>query len=54
MGKAEIGCGFEATGIGNVGNDDGNFDAWETAFPNGIGDGQEVGAASGEKDSQAD
>jgi len=49
-GKAEVFGGREAEGIGDVGNDDGDFDVGEFAFADVAGDGEEVGAAAGEED----
>ena len=54
MRKAEAGCGFEAGGVGSVGDDDGNLDSGEAAFADGLGDGEEVGAAAGEENSESD
>jgi len=51
--KAEVGCGLEAAGVGDVGDDYGYFGAGETAFADGVGDGEEVGASAGEEDGQA-
>jgi len=52
-GKAEVaGCG-EAGSIGDVGDDDGDFDAGEAAGADGVRDGEEVGTAAGEEDAEA-
>ena len=52
-GKAEVaGCG-EAGSIGDVGDDDGYFDAGEAAGADGVRDGEEVGTAAGEEDAEA-
>ena len=40
--------------LGHVRDDDGDFDAGQTAGANGFGDGEEVGAAAGEKDAEAE
>jgi hypothetical protein len=53
MREAAFGCGFEAAGIGNVGDDDGDFCTGKAAFADGLDDGQEVGAAAGEEDAEA-
>jgi hypothetical protein len=47
---AELGCGFETVRICNVGDDDGDFYAGQTAFADGLRDGEEVRAAAGEQD----
>ena len=52
-GKAEIFCRGKAGGIGDIGDDDGDFDGGEFAFADVAGDGEEVGAAAGEKDAKA-
>jgi hypothetical protein len=51
---SEFGCGFEATGVGYVGDDDGDLHAGKGSHADGLGDGQEVGAAAGEQNTQAD
>lgn len=45
--------GVQAVGVGDVGEDDGDFDAGEAMLADGGGDGQEVGASAGEEDAQA-
>jgi len=52
MREAAFGCGFEAAGIGNVGDDDGDFCSLQAALADGLGNGEEVGAAAGEEDAE--
>ena len=52
-GKAKVAGGGEAGSIGDVGDDDGDFNAGETAGADGFRDGEEVGAAAGEEDAEA-
>ena len=47
--KPEVFCGGEAGGIGDIGDDDGDFNVGEFAFADVAGDGEEVGAAAGEE-----
>ena len=51
--QAEFAGGGEAGGVGDVGDDDGDLDARETAFANGLGDGEKVRSAAGEKNPEA-
>ena len=51
--QAEFTGGGEAGGIGHVGDDDGDLDPGQAAFANGLGDGQEVRSAAGEKNPEA-
>ena len=53
-GQAEVAGGGNAGGFGDVGEDDGDFDAGEAAGADGFGDGEEVGAAAGEEDAEAE
>jgi hypothetical protein len=46
-----LGRSGNSSSAADVGNDDGDFDTGETAFANGLGNGEEVGAAAGEQDS---
>jgi hypothetical protein len=50
-GKVEVAGGLDAEGVGDVGEDDGDFDVGETTFADVAGDGKEVGAAAGEEES---
>ena len=51
--QAEIAGGGEAGSIGDVGDDDGDFDAGQAAFADRSGDGEEIGSAAGEKNAEA-
>ncbi len=47
-------AGFvDSGGLGDVGDDDGDFGVLEAAGADGFGDGEEVGAAAGQKDTEA-
>ena len=52
--QAEIFGGMESGRIGDVGEDDGDLDAGQTAGADGVGDGEEVGATAGEQNSQSE
>ena len=52
-GEVEVAGGGDAWGFGGVGEDDGDFDVEEAAFADRAGDGEEVGAAAGEEDAEA-
>ena len=45
--------GFESACLGDIRDDDGDLDVLEPPFADVFGDGEEVGAAAGEKDSEA-
>jgi hypothetical protein len=51
--QAAITGGSEAGRVGLIREDDGDFAAGELSGCDVVGDGEEVGAASGEKDAQA-
>jgi hypothetical protein len=46
--------GGNSGSIGDVGNDNGNLHALEATVADGLGDGDEVGAAARKQDSEAD
>jgi len=48
-GQAEVFGGGEAEGVGDVGDDDGDFDVEEFSLADVAVDGEEVGAAAGEE-----
>jgi len=50
--QAQLSCGSDAGGIGDVGDYDGDFDVGQAAFGDRVGDGEEVGAAAGEEDAE--
>ncbi len=52
-GKAETLRGFEGGSFGDVRDDHGDFDAGQASGADGIGDGEEVGAAAREEDAEA-
>jgi len=52
--KVQISRGGDAGGFGNVGEDNGDFNVGETPFADGFSDGDEVGAAAGQKDAEAE
>ena len=51
-GKAEAACGVEAGRVLNVGEDDGDGGCGDASVGDGLGDGEEVGAAAGEQDAE--
>lgn len=53
-GKAELAGGGEAGSFSDVGDDDGDFNAGQAAGADGFRDGEEVGAAAGEEDAEAE
>jgi len=44
----------QSRGFGDVGDDDGDFRAGQLSRPDGLSNGEEVGAAAGEEDAEAD
>jgi hypothetical protein len=48
-GKIEIAGGGNSGSVGDVGNDNSNFDVGEAAFSDGFSDGEKVGSAAGEQ-----
>jgi hypothetical protein len=53
-GQAEIAGGGEAGSVGDIGDDEGDLNAGEAAFADVAPDGEEVGAAAGEEDAEAE
>jgi hypothetical protein len=51
--QTQLLSGGDSRSVGNVGDDYSDFDAGQAAAADGLGDGQEVGAAAGEEDAEA-
>lgn len=52
MGQAQFLSRSQTGGVSDIGDDDGDLDAGEFAGADGFGDGEEVGAATGEKNAE--
>src|SRR5271166_7198949 len=54
VGQTQLSCGGNASSFCHVGDDNGDFDVLQAAFANRPGDGEEVGAATGEENAEAE